>query len=374
MAQSVLVTGGAGFIGSHLVDRLLAAGDRVRVVDALVSQVHGPAAEQPQFLSPEAEFIRADLCEVDHWDDILAGIDSVVHLASEVGVGQSMYQIDRYIRANSLGTAVLLQALLARRGEIAKLVVASSMSIYGEGAYECLACGRVQPRLRSARQLQDHEWEMTCPLCRRPVQPVPTREDKPLDPSSVYATSKRDQEELFITFGRAYDIPCVALRFFNVYGPRQSLTNPYTGAAAIFSSRILNGKSPLIFEDGRQSRDLIHVSDIVQGIVLALRSERVRSEVLNVGTGRSLSIGDLAHALIREIGADMEPQIVQQFREGDIRHCYADISRIQQVLGFVPTVAFEDGITDLVAWVQGQTAVDRVDAAYGELLAQGLAR
>jgi dTDP-L-rhamnose 4-epimerase len=374
MAQNILVTGGAGFIGSHLVDRLLADGDRVRVVDALVSQVHGPAAHEPQFLAPDAEFIRADLCDVDRWDDILEGIDSVVHLASEVGVGQSMYQIDRYVRANSLGTAVLLQALLARRGEIGKLVVASSMSIYGEGAYECPTCGRVQPRLRSARQLQDHEWEMTCPLCSRPVQPIPTPEDKPLDPSSVYATTKRDQEELFITFGRAYDIPCVALRFFNVYGPRQSLANPYTGAAAIFSSRILNGKSPLIFEDGRQSRDLIHVSDIVQGIVLALRSEHVCSEVLNVGTGRSLSIGDLAHALIRAIGADLEPQIVHQFREGDIRHCYADIASIRQVLGFVPKVAFEDGITDLVAWVRGQTAVDRVDTAYGELVAQGLAR
>jgi dTDP-L-rhamnose 4-epimerase len=215
---------------------------------------------------------------------------------------------------------------------------------------------------------------MTCPLCSRPVQPIPTPEDKPLDPSSVYATTKRDQEELFITFGRAYDIPCVALRFFNVYGPRQSLANPYTGAAAIFSSRILNGKSPLIFEDGRQSRDLIHVSDIVQGIVLALRSEHVCSEVLNVGTGRSLSIGDLAHALIHAIGADLEPQIVHQFREGDIRHCYADIASIRQVLGFVPKVAFEDGITDLVAWVRGQTAVDRVDTAYGELVAQGLAR
>lgn len=372
MTKTILVTGGAGFIGSHLVDALLARGCRVKVVDVLVPQVHGDC--EARFLSPEATFIRADLCDGDRWASALSDVDAVVHLAAEVGVGQSMYEIVRYVRGNALGTAVLLQMLLKHRDRVQRLVVASSMSVYGEGAYECPRCGVVYPRLRTLGQLQRREWEVRCEKCGEVVRAIPTSEEKPLYPTSIYAITKRDHEEMCLTFGRSYAIPTAALRFFNVYGPRQALSNPYTGVAAIFCSRLLNGKPPLVFEDGRQSRDFVHVTDIVQAIVLALECSGVDNDVFNVGTGRPLTVLDMAAALARWTGAEVEPRVVNQFRAGDIRHCYADISRIRRALGYEPKVRFEDGVRDLVASVERETAADRVDLAYRELAQLGLAR
>jgi dTDP-L-rhamnose 4-epimerase len=374
VSNKVLVTGGAGFVGSHVVHQLVRDGYGVKVVDMLAPQVHGAAVTAPRFLAPDIEFVQADLCDRQQWDYLLHDVDAVIHLAAEVGVGQSMYEIVRYVRGNSLATAVLLEALLAHRDQLKKIVVASSMSIYGEGAYHCSTCGIVYPRLRPVEQLQQHEWELRCDRCHQIVAPMPTTEDKPLFPTSIYAVTKRDHEELCLTFGLAYGIPTIALRFFNIYGPFQALSNPYTGVAAIFSSRLLNGKPPLIFEDGRQSRDFVHVSDIVQAVIQALRTETVTNDVFNVGTGRPFSIIDVAESLAQEIGLDIRPEIVNQFRAGDIRHCFADITKIQQGLGYEPRVTFADGVRDLVAWIRNESAVDQVEVAYQQLTALGLAR
>jgi dTDP-L-rhamnose 4-epimerase len=370
---NILVTGGAGFIGSHLVDALVERGHRVRVLDALVPQVHGQI-DAPPHLNPEAEFVRADVCDAGAVARALEGVDVVYHEAAEVGVGQSMYEIRRYVGANDLGTAVLLESLVNNRGRVRKLVVASSMSIYGEGAYECAACGVVHPKLRPASQLRDRRWEVECPTCGRELKPAPTGEDKPLFPTSVYAVTKQDQEQFCLIVGRAYDIPTVALRYFNVYGPRQALSNPYTGVCAIFSSRLLNNQVPVIFEDGRQARDFVHVSDIVQANLLALETDRADYEAVNVGTGRATPINEVARLLAEGLGKDLRPEIVGKYREGDIRHCVADISRARRLLGYEPRVTLEAGVPELLEWVQHQEATDAVARATAELESRQLVR
>jgi dTDP-L-rhamnose 4-epimerase len=370
MHKHILVTGGAGFIGSHLVDALLAVGERVTVVDALVPQVH--AHHPGSRLGREVRFIEADLNDVAAWSHALYDVDVVVHLAASVGVGQSMYEMTHYTRSNTLGTAALLEAIVARRDRLQKLVVASSMTIYGEGAYWCAQCGPFYPRVRSVAPLERQQWEVRCPRCAAEARPMPTAEDTPLYPTSIYAITKRDQEEMCLTVGRAYGIPTVALRFFNVYGPGQALSNPYTGVGAIFCTRLLNHKPPLIFEDGRQSRDFVHVSDVVQAIMLTIQHNNLDQEVFNVGTGRRWTIVEVAKMLAQVIGVDVEPEVLHQFRAGDIRHCYADITRIRQRLGYEPQVRFEDGVRDLVAWVETETAVDGVEMAFRELAAHSL--
>lgn len=370
----VLVTGGAGFIGSHLVGRLIEQGQTVRVLDALVPQVHGADAGWPAHLAPEVERIRGDVADPAAWERALAGVDVVYHLAAEVGVGQSMYEIVRYVRANTLGTAIFTELLASGRYPLQKVIVASSMSIYGEGAYHCSACGPVAPPLRGIGQLDARLWELFCPTCGAELRAIPTNEDKPLQPTSVYAISKRDQEELCLSVGRAYGIPSVALRFFNVYGPGQALSNPYTGVAAIFSSRLLNGKPPVIFEDGLQSRDFIHVSDLVQGLLLALERDDADYQALNLGTGIPHSVADVATELAAALGLEIAPEIVGKFRAGDIRHCYSDSSRARDLLGFAPQVTFSQGIRELTGWVREQTASDMVAQAQRELELRGLAR
>jgi len=374
MGRQVLVTGGAGFVGSHLVEALLRQGHRVRVLDALVPQVHGVGGRPPAYLPKEAEFIRGDVRDREVWQRALAGVEVVFHDAAEVGVGQSMYEIVRYVEANTLGTALLLEELISGRYNVQKLIVASSMSIYGEGQYRCAGCGVVFPSLRPDAQLAARDWELRCPACQRSVAAMPTSECKPLLPTSVYAITKRDQEELCLAIGRAYKIPTVALRYFNIYGPRQSLSNPYTGVAAIFSSRLRNKKPPKIFEDGGQSRDFVHVADIVRANLLAMERAEADYEVFNVGTGRATSVARVAELLREAMELDIKPEIVGQFRAGDIRHCYSDISKIRQRLGFEPTVRLEAGMTDLVEWARGVEAVDQVDRAIEELSARGLAQ
>jgi dTDP-L-rhamnose 4-epimerase len=358
--KNILVTGGAGFIGSHIVDALIDRGHRVRVLDALVEQVHGGAG--PQYLNPKAEFLHGDVCDAELVDRALEGIDVVYHKAAEVGVGQSMYEIGRYVRANDFGTAVLLEAIVKCRPQIKKLVVASSMSIYGEGAYACDKCGPVQPKLRPLSQLLDRDWEINCPQCGAKAKPVPTNEDKPLFPSSVYAISKQDQEQFCLVVGRAYDIPVVALRYFNVYGPRQALSNPYTGVCAIFSGRLLNDESPMIFEDGEQTRDFVHVSDIVQANMLALETDKADYEAVNIGTGSPISVSDISLMLAQGLHKDIKPQITAKYREGDIRHCVADISRARKLLGYEPKVKLADGIPELLEWVRQQQAENTTQA------------
>lgn len=370
--MNVLVTGGAGFIGSHLVDALLSQGHRVRVLDSLDPQVHGPNRSMPEYLNSEAEFILGDVRDRGAVDRALDGIDVVYHQAAAVGVGQSMYEVRHYMDVNTIGTSVLLEGMVARRAQLRKLIVASSMSIYGEGRYKTKDGRAAAPKLRKILQFQEGRWELHCPETGDPLIPLPTDEEKPLQPASPYASGKRDQEELCLVIGRAYGIPTVALRYFNVYGPRQALSNPYTGIAAIFTSRLLNNQPPLIFEDGLQSRDFTHVSDIVQANLLAMDSDHMNGEYFNVGTGRRLAVIEIAKALTKGMGKKIEPVIARKFREGDIRHCYADIRKIQAASGYSPRVSFEQGIPELVRWCEGQSAVDRVNIAAAELSSRGL--
>jgi dTDP-L-rhamnose 4-epimerase len=362
----ILVTGGAGFIGSHLVDKLIDAGHEVRIIDSLVDQVHGGKA--PEHLNPKAEFFRADICDAEVVASALDGIDVVYNKAAEVGVGQSMYEIVRYVKANDLGTAVLLQEMIRRPKQFKKLIVASSMSIYGEGAYRCPTCDENRnPFIRSNEQMARNEWDYYCEKCGSSLQPVGTTEDKPLFPTSVYAVSKQDQEQYSLAIGRAYEIPTVAFRYFNVFGTRQALSNPYTGVCAIFSSRLLNDQAPMIFEDGEQSRDFIHVDDIVQANLLALETDRADYHTMNIGTGRPTTVREMARLLSDGLGKNIEPQIVGKYREGDIRHCVADISKAKQLLGYEPQISLEEGLAELLDWVKDQEADDRVSAATAEL-------
>lgn len=372
MKTRILVTGGAGFIGSHIVDGLVARGYHVRVLDNLEPQVHGKNAKWPKHINRHAEYIRGDVRNAATVARALKGIDIVYHEAAAVGVGQSMYQIVNYTSINTMGAAIVLEEILKRRDSIQKMIVASSMSIYGEGKYRSSRGEIFFPQLRPSSQLRKRQWEVRDPRAGREAKPLPTDETKPLFPTSVYAVNKRDHEEMFLSVGRAYGIPTVALRYFNVYGPRQSLSNPYTGVAAIFSSRILNQNAPIIFEDGGQSRDFVHVSDIVQANLLALEKPKANYEVFNVGTGRATSILEVARTLSRLLGFQKPPTIVNSFREGDIRHCFADISKIKRLLGYKPRVTFEEGMKELVGWVSRQTAVDRSEQATKELKKRGL--
>jgi len=362
---NILVTGGAGFIGSHLVDALIARGHRVRILDAVAPQVH--VTGEPQYLNPEAEFIRGDVCDTGLLEKALEGVDVIYHEAAEVGVGQSMYEIQRYVRANDLGTAALLEAVVKRRPQIRKLIVASSMSIYGEGAYRNPDGETVYPAIRPASQLIERQWELICPRTGAVLTPIGTNEEKPLVPTSVYAITKQDQEQFCLVVGRAYGVPTVALRYFNVYGPRQALSNPYTGVCAIFSSRLLNDQKPMIFEDGGQTRDFVHVSDIAQANLLALETDRADYQAVNVGTGRATSVKQVMKMLAEGLGKQIEPEIVGKYREGDIRHCVADIARARALLGYEPKVSLEQGIPELLEWVKKQEASDRVAEATAEL-------
>jgi len=373
MSYNVLVTGGAGFIGSYLVDALVKDGCKVAVLDNLTPQVHRDG-KVPSYMNSSINFIRRDVRDRNGLSRALKDAEVVFHHASVVGVGQSMYEIERYVDANSRGTAALLDVLVNEKNSVEKLIVASSMSVYGEGEYLCDRCGRIHPEVRPFEQLRNKEWEMRCDRCGASARPIPTSEDKPLHPTSVYAISKRDQEEMCLILGRAYDIPTVALRYFNVYGRRQSLSNPYTGVAAIFSSRLLNNNPPIIYEDGNQTRDFTHVSDIVQANLLAMQKEAANYQVFNVGTGEAISIKEVAEALGKALGSPVKPQVTYQFREGDIRHCYAEITRIREKLGYQPKVKFEDGMADLAEWVKGQSAEDLFTAAEQKLSSMGLTR
>jgi len=370
MGGHILITGGAGFIGSHLADALLARGNRVRALDNLAPQVHGDAGRRPEYLDPDVELLVGDVRDPDAVRRALAGVDVVVHLAAAVGVGQSMYEITHYTAVNNLGTAVLLEALSTRPVE--RLIVASSMSVYGEGLYR-----RPDGRLctageRSLAQLKAGHWELRSPE-GEPLAPVPTPETKPPSLASVYALSKYDQERMCLVVGRAYGIPTTALRFFNVYGPRQALSNPYTGVLAIFASRLLNGNAPLVYEDGQQRRDFVSVLDVAAACRLSIERPEAADMVLNVGSGRSYSIREIAERVAAATGRrQIRPEIAGKYRVGDIRHCFADISRARQVLGYEPAVQLETGLAELADWLQTQEAVDRAEEAGAELAARGL--
>lgn len=373
MAKSnILITGGAGFIGSHLTDLLLSHDYEVRVLDSLEPQVH-PGGQKPGYLNSKAEFWKGAVRDRNLLNKVLNGVDAVVHLAGVVGVGQSMYEIERYTQTNVGDTATLLEVLSQRRPRIKRLIVASSMTLYGEGLYHCPSCHKDQgPPLRPLKQLQKRDWEMRCPDCDGKLKPVPTPETKLPQPTSVYAINKRDQEEMCIAIGRAYKIPTLALRCFNVFGSRQSLSNPYTGVTAIFAGRLLNKKPPIVFEDGGQSRDFIHVSDLCEALRLAMEKTDVAYEAINLGTGIPTSVLGIAQILSEHLGFKKAPKIMNQFREGDIRHCTADVSKAKKLLGFTPQKSFSKGLGELLEWMKTQKPEDRGDVAYEELKKRNL--
>jgi dTDP-L-rhamnose 4-epimerase len=367
----VLVTGGAGFIGSHTIDCLLERGHAVRVLDALVEQVHGRNEAPPNYLDSRAKLIVGRVEDRVTVSEALEDVDSVIHLASAVGVGQSMYQIADYCTTNVLGTANLLQTIVDTKLRLKSLVVASSMSAYGEGRYRTAAGQLVNPQIRKEAQLTRGDWELRA-RDGETLRPVPTDEDKPLNPTSVYAVNKRDQEEMCLSVGEAYGIPTTALRLFNVYGSRQALSNPYTGVAAIFCARLLNDQPPLIFEDGLQKRDFVHVQDVARAFVSAAEKP-VPGEAINIGSGESVSVAEIAEILSLEMKKNIPAQLLGKYRRGDIRHCFADISKAQCLLGWQPSTTFHQGVPELVEWVQRQRDVrDGVDGAWNELEQRGL--
>lgn len=370
MTKRILITGGAGFIGSHLADELISAGYRVRVLDSLSPQVHGPGGRRPEYLNEEAELVVGDVRDPELVKRTLRGVDAVFHLAAMVGVGQSMYEVEQYTSVNNVGTATLLQALLAKPVE--KLIVASSMSLYGEGLYRTPTGELVAGTERTLDQLKSHDWEVRLPGGEL-LTPVPTPESKPPALASVYALSKYDQERLCLITGRAYNMPTVALRFFNVYGTRQALSNPYTGVMAIFAARLMNGNPPMIFEDGLQQRDFVSVRDVAKACRLALETPEAAGQVFNIGSGRHYAIRDLANRMASVMGKEyIEPHITGQYRVGDVRHCFADISLAQRILNYHPAVEPEEGLAELMTWLHGQVAEDRVEQASKELSARGL--
>ena len=369
MAGTALITGGAGFIGSHLASQLLREGYAVRALDDLNPQVH-ETGERPGYLHPDVELMVGDVRDPDAVRRAVDGVDVVVHLAARVGVGQSMYEIAEYTSVNALGTGVLLEALLAHPVE--RLVVASSMSVYGEGRYLDAAGAPADAVERSREQLERGEWE---PRGRdgEALRPVPTTEAKPPSLSSIYALNKFDQERMCLLFGSAYKVPTVALRFFNVYGPYQALSNPYTGVLAIFAGRLLNDRAPLIFEDGDQRRDFVSVHDVARACRLAIERPDAAGMVINIGSGVSVTVTEIAARLAAVLDKrDLEPEITGKYRVGDIRHCFADVGFAEEALGYRPEVALDDGMAELAEWLEGEVATDRVDGAAEELAARGL--
>lgn len=373
--KHVLITGGGGFIGSHLVDMMLERGFEVTVIDALLPQVHGDAEMDadgwPVYLDKRARRIKGNLLDEGVFRGALDGVTHLAHLAASVGVGQSMTNIVDYTRNNVMVAAIMLETLSRCPHTIERIAVASSMSIYGEGEYVDEAGRRVAPTLRSRQQLADKDWELNDG--HGALDPVPTSEEKLLQPASIYAVNKRDHEEMFLAVGRALDIPTVALRLFNAYGSRQALSNPYTGVAAIFISRLLNDQPPLIFEDGKQQRDFVHVRDVAEAFATVLESDKRLWDVFNVGSGSPVTINEIAQMLIRLLQKNIAPEILEQYRVGDIRHCFADIGKIERDFGFKPKHDFESGMVELIDWVRSaRKPVDRSDSSMAELARGGL--
>jgi dTDP-L-rhamnose 4-epimerase len=369
MKKRVLITGGAGFIGSHLADELIGKGYQVRVLDNLSEQVHGSMAQRPDYLNPQAELVVGDVRNRKAVREALEGVDAVFHFAAMVGVGQSMYQIEDYTSVNNIGTSVLLEALI--ENPVKKLIVASSMSIYGEGLYKTATGTYIQECDRLLENLRRQRWDMYDDE-ETPYIPIPTPEYKKPCLSSVYALSKYDQERLCLITGKAYNIPTTALRFFNVYGTRQALSNPYTGVLAIFASRLLNNNPPMIFEDGMQKRDFVHVKDVARACRLALETPEADGEVFNIGSGNQYTIREIADKLAMVMGKSNKAEVTGKYRVGDIRHCFADLTKATALLGYEPQVNFEDGLTELAQWLEGQIAVDSVNKATEELASRGL--
>ncbi len=371
----VLITGGAGFIGQRLTRKLLEAGRTVRILDSLISQVHGAAAEFPAWMRENCETFQADVCDRETLRRALRGVEAVVHLAAETGPAQSMYEMARYAQANVQGTAILLEEMMPMRDHLGALVVASSRAIYGEGKYRCASDGFVFPDARPDARLQAALWEPVCPFCGQEVESTATDEDSLPKPTSFYAVTKLTQEQTCLVWGRAYGVTTSALRYQNVYGPGQSLTNPYIGVLAIFAARIKSGSPIHVYEDGRESRDFVHVGDAVQATVRALNRTSGGTVVLNVGSGEAASLVKVASSLAKALGRDVPITVNGQYRVGDIRHCHADLQRSRNVLGYWPEFSLEAGLRDLAEWSEAETTYSSdLEAATEELIKNGLFR
>lgn len=368
--MKVLVTGGAGFIGSHLVDKLVKMGCDVVIYDNLEKQVH--QGKFPKYLNRKARFVKADVRNYNLLKKNLLGSEILFHFASAVGVGQSQYQIKRYVDINIGGTANILDILANNKNRIKKIILSASMSSYGEGVYDCKKCGRVRPPLRTREQIASLKWEPVCPNCSGLLKTAGVKEEDSLLCNSIYAITKMTQEEMVLNFGRTYNVPVVILRFFNVYGIRQSLSNPYTGAVAIFVSRVKNNNPPIIYEDGLQTRDFVSVYDIVSACILSMKSPKADYQIFNVGTGKNIPIKYVAEKIISIMGKNLKPIILDKFRKGDVRHCFPSISKIKTTLGYKPKISFDEGLSDLIYASNRIEAIDRFEDAQSELGRRGL--
>ncbi|OGS37631.1 MAG: hypothetical protein A2293_16535 [Elusimicrobia bacterium RIFOXYB2_FULL_49_7] len=370
-SKSILVTGGAGFIGSFLVDRLVSLGHKVRIIDNLDPQVH-PNSIIPSYLNKDAEFIFGDIRDRDKLEKALSGIHYIFHMASAVGVGQSQYEIDKYVDVNCHGTAQLWDIILKKKLNIGKVIVPSSMTCFGEGLSLCQNCGTVKPHIRQSIDNINKVFSCLCPTCNMHVKPIATPSDSPMYPSSIYAYTKKFQEDISLNLSRTHSIPCTIFRYFNVYGPRQSLSNPYTGVSAIFISRIKNNKPPIIFEDGLQTRDFISVHDVTAANIKAIEDDTINFSAINLGSGQPTSIKDLGTFLINLLNANCKIEINLSFRKGDIRHCYADRHELSSRFGFSTKISLEDGLTELATWAKHEEAIDKSEIATSELINAGI--
>ncbi|MBC8160480.1 MAG: NAD-dependent epimerase/dehydratase family protein [Roseiflexaceae bacterium] len=372
MSNRVLITGGAGFIGSFLTDHFVAAGHQVRVFDNLDSQVHPTG--RPTYLSPDAEFIEGTVRDTQALIPALDGVDVVIHAAAAVGVGQSLYKVQHYVDTNVGGAAALLEALIERKQPLKKLIVFTSMTGYGEGVYRRPSDGKLlRVQARTQEDIQRWGWDVVDSATGEALEPQPTPESSALLAQNVYALSKRYQEELALSLGELYDFPTTCLRLFNVYGPRQSLSNPYTGVLAIFLSRLLNGQRPVVYEDGRQSRDFVSVHDVVRATALAINSPLSNGGVFNIGTGIARPVAEIAITLAKLVGReDLEPNMTGQFRKGDIRHCTADLTHSRDMLGFQPVATWQETLQEIIDWSSTTTKTDQFQQVDQELRKHGL--
>ena len=370
MSRKILITGGAGFIGTNLIKALLKEEWNIVVLDALIKQVHpGGKWEKPG----QVAFFHGDVRDKEIVSKALEGVDYIVHLAAETGVGQSSYEIARYVSVNEFGTAVVLEEASRHTKRLKGIVLASSRAVYGEGRYICERCGDVYPVGREADDLRQGIWEPLCPKCKGSIEPTGSAEYQSLNPASVYAITKHNQEQLVAQFTRSFNIPSIALRFQNVYGQGQSLSNPYTGILSIFSTRIMAGNPVLIYEDGNEKRDFVYIDDVVRSICLSIKKEFSGFDIYNVGSGEGTTVLEVAKILVEEIKGNVPVKVVGKYREGDIRHAWADIKKIQEGLGFRPAVSMREGLRSFVAWVKQQPKrEDRYEIMEKEMAEKGL--
>lgn len=363
--KKVLITGGAGFIGSFLADRLIELGYSVRILDNLEDQVH--QEQRPAYLNKRGEFIKGDVRDYKVFEESMDNIDIVFHLAARVGVAQSNYEIKDYVDTNIGGMSNLFDIIINKNKKVKKIIMTASMTSYGEGNYKCGKCGVVKPELRSDEQMKKGRWELECPNCNSLIIPVATKEEASVNNNSIYALTKNAQEELMMFLGKLYKIPVVSFRCFNVYGPRQSLSNPYTGVTAIFISRLKNNNQPVVYEDGMQMRDFVSVHDVVDALILGMEKEESNFQVMNIGSGKPVSIKKVAEILSALLKKNIKPKVSGEFRKNDIRNCFADISKVNKLLGWKPKVSLEEGMGELIVWSEKEESIDLFQKAEKEL-------